>query len=85
MAALVAALSHGAGGPEAARLTIWVGGIWLVAAGMLAWLALPGATVWGIGAREFCLGMAGVGSGFVAGGVVWRIVLWRRESARSSP
>jgi hypothetical protein len=88
MQALVAALLHGADNAEVARLTIWIGGIAMVAAVMLAWLALPGATAWGISLHVLCLGLASLGAALVAAGAIWRIRLWRRERAenrQSSP
>jgi hypothetical protein len=81
MAALMAALLHGADQAEVARLTIWVGGIAIIAAVMLAWFALDRA--W-----EISLGLGCLGGALVATGAIWRVRLWRRDGAdeqHSSP
>jgi hypothetical protein len=88
MAAILWWPLHGADDAEVAWLIIWIGGIAIVAEVMLAWLALPGVTVWGISLSVFCLALGSLGAILVAAGAIWRIRLWRREMAenrQSSP
>jgi hypothetical protein len=67
-------------GGEVPGALVYTGGFFLLAALLLAWLG-HGSFWGGVSLRTGCLVIGGMGTAFLAGGLVWQIRIWRRRRA----